>query len=186
MYLIFVISLLSLLMAFASKITKMVSTFIQKPSITTLVNICPVSCQILPFICRDSAEVIARRKEIAKLRSDLAKISMRDEYTRYVRCEREIGKLEVTLNEAKGRDGVKRVAYEYGLHYGGMAVVGLCMMYISIFYRYSTVIVFGDNFNFEPFGGFINFPTKVPNSISVVFWIVVNNFVARTLASYVK
>ncbi|EAA05332.2 guided entry of tail-anchored proteins factor 1-like [Anopheles arabiensis] len=164
MYLIFVISLLSLLMAFASKITKM----------------------ILPFICRDSAEVIARRKEIAKLRSDLAKISMRDEYTRYVRCEREIGKLEVTLNEAKGRDGVKRVAYEYGLHYGGMAVVGLCMMYISIFYRYSTVIVFGDNFNFEPFGGFINFPTKVPNSISVVFWIVVNNFVARTLASYVK
>ncbi|XP_035900665.1 guided entry of tail-anchored proteins factor 1-like [Anopheles stephensi] len=164
MYFIFVISLLSMLMAFASKISK----------------------AILPFVCRDSAEVVARRKEIVKLRSELAKISMRDEYTKYVKCEREIGKLEVSLSEAKSRDNVKRVAFEYGLHYGGLAVLGLCMMYISIFYRYSTVIVFGDNFNFEPFGGFINFPTKVPNSISVVFWIVVNNFVARTLAGYVK
>uniref|UniRef100_A0A182M1C3 Guided entry of tail-anchored proteins factor 1 n=1 Tax=Anopheles culicifacies TaxID=139723 RepID=A0A182M1C3_9DIPT len=164
MYLIFVISLLSLLMAFASKITK----------------------KIIPLVCRDSAEVRARRHEIAKLRTELANISMRDEYTKYVKCEREIGKLEVSLNEAKSRDNVKRVAYEYGLHYGGLGILGLCMMYISIFYRYSTVIVFGDNFNFEPFGGFINFPTKVHNSISVVFWIVVNNFVARTLASYVK
>ncbi|XP_053660051.1 guided entry of tail-anchored proteins factor 1-like [Anopheles marshallii] len=164
MYLIFVISLLSLLMAFASKLTK----------------------TILPFVCGDSVEVKTRRKEIAKLRTELGKISMREEYTKYVKCEREIGKLEQSLNEAKGRDNVKRVAYEYGLHYGGLAVLGLCMMYISIFYRYSTVIVFGDNFNFEPFGGFINFPTKVPNSISVVFWIVVNNFVARTVAGYVK
>ncbi|XP_050071352.1 guided entry of tail-anchored proteins factor 1-like [Anopheles maculipalpis] len=164
MYLIFVISILSLLMAFTSKISK----------------------TILPFVCRDSAEVVARRKEIVKLRAELAKISMRDEYIKYVKCEREISKLEVSLSEAKSRDNVMRVAYEYGLHYGGMAVLGLCMMYISIFYRYSTVIVFGDNFNFEPFGGFIKFPTNVPNSISVVFWIVVNNFVARTLASYVQ
>uniref|UniRef100_A0A182NKS5 Uncharacterized protein n=1 Tax=Anopheles dirus TaxID=7168 RepID=A0A182NKS5_9DIPT len=111
---------------------------------------------------------------------------MRDEYTKYVKCERSIVALETALNEAKGRDNVKRVAYEYGLHYGGMAVLTLCLMYISFSYRYTTIIVFGNNFNFEPFGSLISFPTKVPNSISVVFWIVVNNFVSRTLAGYVK
>uniref|UniRef100_A0AAG5CQ69 Guided entry of tail-anchored proteins factor 1 n=1 Tax=Anopheles atroparvus TaxID=41427 RepID=A0AAG5CQ69_ANOAO len=164
MYLIFVISFLCLLMAFASKISK----------------------TVLPFICGDSAEVKTLKKEISQLRTELAKISMRDEYIKYVKCERTVVAYETKLNEAKGRDNVKRVVYEYAIHYGGMAVLALCMMYISFSNRYSTIIVFGSNFNFEPFGGLINFPAKVPNSISVVFWIVVNNFVARTIAGYVK
>ncbi|XP_053670382.1 guided entry of tail-anchored proteins factor 1 [Anopheles nili] len=164
MYLMFVISLLCLLLAFCAKITKI----------------------LLPFFCSDSSEVKEIKNKVSDLRADLAKISMRDEYIKYVKCERNIVALETALNEAKGRDNMKRVAYEYGLHYCGMAVLALIMMYISFSYRNTTIIVFGNNFNFEPFGGLISFPTQVPNSISVMSWIVVNNLVARTLAGYVK
>ncbi|XP_058058170.1 guided entry of tail-anchored proteins factor 1-like [Anopheles bellator] len=164
MYLIFVIPFLCGLMAFASKITK----------------------KIVPLFSRDSPEVQVLRSEIAALRADLSQISMRDEYIKYVKCERAVVAMETKLNEAKGRDNVKRVMYEYGIHYGSMTVLALVLMSISFSYRYASIIVFGDNFNFDPFGRLINFPTKVPNSISVVFWIVVNNFVARTVAGYVK
>ncbi|XP_050087644.1 uncharacterized protein LOC126572408 [Anopheles aquasalis] len=164
MYLIFVITFICFLMAFSSKCTK----------------------KITPLLFRDSSEVCALKAEIAKLRVDLAKISMREEYIKYVKCERTVVAMETKLNEAKERDNVSRVMYEYGIQYGSMAVLGLALLCISFYYRYTPIIVFGNNFNFAPFGWFIKLPTDVPNSISVVFWIVVNNFVARTVASHVK
>ncbi|XP_055539737.1 guided entry of tail-anchored proteins factor 1-like [Wyeomyia smithii] len=164
MYVIFVVTIICFLMAFVSTITK------------------PIFC----LFFRDAAEIRILRAEVDLLRRELTRISMRDEYIRYVKVERKLVTAEAELNESKNRDAGRRKVYELVVRYGLYAILALALVMISIAYRYKPIVVFGESFKFEPFGRVLNFPTGVPNGISTVFWIAVNNFVARTLASYVK
>ncbi|XP_058812551.1 guided entry of tail-anchored proteins factor 1 [Topomyia yanbarensis] len=164
MYILFVITIICFLMAFASKISK----------------------PALALFFQDSPETRVLCAEGDLLRRELSRILMRDEYIRYVKVERKLVAVDNKLAEARNRDAGRRKIYELGLHYGAYTALALGLIVISIFYRYTPVVVFGDNFNFDPFGKVLSFPTGVPNAVSTVFWIVVNNFVARTIAGYVK
>ncbi|XP_055633111.1 guided entry of tail-anchored proteins factor 1-like [Toxorhynchites rutilus septentrionalis] len=164
MYLLLVITIICFLMPFVSKITKL----------------------ILLMVFRESLEVRALRAESEHIKRELSKISMRDDYIKYVKVERKLVAVDTKLNEAKSGESARRMVYEYGIQYGAYAILALSLVIISIFYRYTPVVVFGKNFNFAPFERVLSFPTGVPNSVSCVFWIVVNNFVARTCAGYIK
>lgn len=164
MYLLFVISAICFLMAFSSKIAKL----------------------ILPFVLREPAQLIKLRAQIEQARRELAKISMRENYLEYVHKERVLVQLEKEMAAPRDSYNSRKLIFDYGIGYGLYAVLALGLIVISVFYRYQPVVVFGNNFNFEPFGKVLNFPTGVPNAVSTVFWIVVNNFVARTVVGYVK
>ncbi|XP_053681808.1 guided entry of tail-anchored proteins factor 1 [Sabethes cyaneus] len=164
MYILFVVTIICFLMAFVSSITR----------------------PIFSLFLHDAPEVRILRAEVDMLRRELSRISMRDEYIRYVKVERKLVAAETKLTESKNRDAGRRKVYEIAVQYGLYAVLTLGLVTISIVYRYKPIVVFGENFNFEPFGKVLNFPTGVPNAVSTVFWIAVNNFVARTLAGYVK
>ncbi|XP_062549649.1 uncharacterized protein LOC134214226 [Armigeres subalbatus] len=164
MYLLFVISTICFLMAFSSKIAKL----------------------ILPFLLREPAELVSLRAKIEQTRRELAKISMRENYLEYVHKERFLVALEKELTVPKSNYNSRKVFFDYGIGYGLYAVLALGLIVISIFYRYTPVVIFGKNFNFEPFGKVLNLPTGVPNAVSTVFWIVVNNFVARIVVGYVN
>ncbi|XP_065072713.1 guided entry of tail-anchored proteins factor 1 [Ochlerotatus camptorhynchus] len=164
MYLLFVVSTICFLMAFSLKISKL----------------------ILIVILREPAELLSLRATSEKIRRELSKISMRDNYIEYVQTERKLVQLEKRMAELRDGFNGRKVIYEYGVQYGLYAILTLGLIIVSIGYRYTPVVVFGKNFNFEPFEKVLNFPTGVPNAVSTVFWIVVNNFVARTVAGYVK
>ncbi|XP_058467187.1 guided entry of tail-anchored proteins factor 1 [Malaya genurostris] len=164
MYILFVVTVVCFLMAFTSKLSK----------------------PILALFFQDAPEIRVLKAEADLLRRELSRISMRDDYIRYVKVERKLVAADTKLTEVRNRDAGRRQVYELGINYGTYAALALGLIVISIFYRYTPVVVFGDSFNFEPFGKVLSFPTGVPNAVSTVFWIVVNNFVARTVAGYVK
>lgn len=141
--------------------------------------------QILSFLSRDSSEIKKLKEEILNLKQQLAKISMRENYISYVKVERKITTLEAKINESKNDQG-KQLILKYALNYGIQFVFGSILVIISLYYRYNPVIVFEDRFNFSPFTSIMNFPTGINNAISVPFWIFVNNYVSRTISSYIQ
>lgn len=145
-----------------------------------------ISKSIFSVFYHEAADITTLRTEVDILRRDLMKISIRDEYIRYVRVERKLVTMEAKLIELKNRDSGRRKIYEMAIQYGLYTILTFGLIVLSIIYRHKPVVVFGENFNFEPFGKVLNFPTGVPNAVSTVFWIAVNNFVARTLAVYIK
>lgn len=126
------------------------------------------------------------KKEVAELRAGLSKTSMRENYTEFVKQERKIVALETEIQQCSQQDVLKTFLVKYGISYGYKILLSLVLLVIVFMYRKHAVIVFSEKYDFAPFGGFISFPTGVQNSISVPFWIFVNNFSFRHIASYVK
>lgn len=116
----------------------------------------------------------------------MRKISMRDNYTSYIKLERKAVALENEQNHIRSANLVKRTAIKYGLQYGFNGLCSLILVFISIYYRYTPVIVFDSRYNFTPFGGLMAFPCGVQNGVSIPFWIVTSSFANKVLASYVK
>lgn len=111
---------------------------------------------------------------------------MRQEYTAYVKVERKIQAAQIRRNQLNGENQTQKLAIQYGVPYGCQAVLTFALIVISIMYRYTPVLIFEQHkYNFTPFGGFIRFPTGVDDAISVPFWIFMNSYVSRHLASYV-
>lgn len=111
---------------------------------------------------------------------------MKDDYTEYVKIERKIIKLEkdiIVLNES---DVVKTFLVKYGVNYGVKFVIGIALFLTTVLNRKHAVIVFSDKFNFDPFSSLISYPANIENSISLPFWVFVNNYVFRQIASKIK
>lgn len=125
-------------------------------------------------------------EELAKLKKDLEDIPMRKEYTTYVKQERKILTTQTKLNDLRGAKQTKNLIYQYGVPYGCQFFLSFVLLVISIAYRYTPVVVFdGHQYDFVPFGSLIRFPTGIEGGVSVPFWIFVNSFVSRHVASYI-
>ena len=111
---------------------------------------------------------------------------MRENYSDYVRQERKIVALEVEIQQRSEKDVLKAFLVKYGINYGYKIILSSILLVIVFMYRKHAVIVFSDQYDFAPFSGLISFPSGVQNSVSVPFWIFVNNFSFRHIASYAK
>lgn len=134
-----------------------------------------------------TAPTRAERKledEINQLKAELADIPMRQEYTQYVKTERKIATIQTKLNSIKSQRQTKNLMVQYGLPYGSQFCLTLVLIGLSIFYRYTPVIIFDDKLDLVPFSGLIRFPTGIDGAVSVPFWIFVNSFVSKHVASY--
>lgn len=134
---------------------------------------------------KDSSEVKALKQERLKLKADLKLMPMKEQYTEYVKIERRIIKIEKEILDLKENDAVKNFI-NYGLNLGLKVILVLSLFFVTVFNRRYAVIVFSKNFDFSPFSGLISFPSNIENSVSLPFWVFVNNFVFRHLASKVK
>lgn len=125
--------------------------------------------------------------EIATLKKELETIPMRKEYPAYVKVERKIVTAQTKLNETRQANQTKKLIFQYGIPYGFQALLSIVLLVITITYRYTPIVVFdGSRYDLIPFGAIIRFPTGVDGAVSVPFWIFVNNYVSRHVASYVK
>ncbi|CAD7089972.1 unnamed protein product [Hermetia illucens] len=164
MFLLVLITVLCSIVAFSNVIAKPIQAFLKRPSTEEL--------QIL--------------KEIDTIKKQLSKISVRDQYTEYVKTERKIITLEKNLSTLRNKKFANNLFVDYGVKYGLKAIVSFVLLIISIFYRYEPVIVFEKRFNFAPFGFLMNFPTGIEGAVSVPFWIFVSSFTLRSITDYLK
>lgn len=139
---------------------------------------------MLAYLLGPTKEERQLQDEINQLKATLSDISMRDEYSIYVKTERKIVASQAKLNNMKGGRQTKDLIVRYGVPYGCQACLTLVLIGLSIVYRYTPVIQFDDRFDVVPFGGLMKFPTGLEGAVSVPFWIFVNNFVSRHVASY--
>uniref|UniRef100_A0A1B0DI57 Guided entry of tail-anchored proteins factor 1 n=1 Tax=Phlebotomus papatasi TaxID=29031 RepID=A0A1B0DI57_PHLPP len=142
--------------------------------------------QVVSCINTESKEELQLKATIASHRRELRGISMRDDYPSYVRIERKIVVAEKRLNELAILNSTSKMAIKFGIPYGTQALLSIVLLGISIYYRYTPVIIFEEKFDFMPFGGIMRVPTGIPGAISVPFWIFVSSFMGRTLAGYLK
>lgn len=123
--------------------------------------------------------------EIATMKRELEDIPMRKEYTAYVKLERKILATQTKLNNLRSGNQTQKLILQYGIPYGCQFLLSFVLIVISIMYRYTPIIVFdGYNYNFTPFGCLMRFPTGVDGAVSVPFWIFMNSYVSRHVASY--
>lgn len=135
---------------------------------------------------RETAEQRQLRSEIAKMKKDLEDISMRDEYTAYVKLERKIMGAQTRFNQLNTGDLTQKLIIQYGVPYGLQFILTFILVVISFTYRYKPVLVFDEQkYNLTPFGSIVAFPTGANDAISVPFWIFMNSYVSRHIASYV-
>lgn len=133
-----------------------------------------------------SSEEKQLTQEIADLKKELESIPMRKEYTAYVKIERKIVTTQTKLNNLRTGRQTKNLALQYGIPYGSQIALSFALVVISIMYRYTPVIVFDTyQYQFMPFGPLIRFPTGIDGGVSVPFWIFINSYVSRHLASQI-
>ncbi|CRK87819.1 CLUMA_CG001607, isoform A [Clunio marinus] len=164
MYLLFVISILSFLMAFHKHLTQ----------------------PILNFISQDSQKVKELKQERSKLKAQLERTPMKEQYTEFVKIERKICKIDIQIKDSNESDVLKNFLINHGINYGIKIIVGLMLVFITLFNRKHAVIVFSDKFNFAPFSGLISYPANIKNCVSLPFWLFVNNYTFRQIASQIK
>lgn len=144
---------------------------------------CPI--QIVSYLSAATKEEKQLLEEIKMLKEELDEIPMRSEYTKYVKTERKIVTVQTNLNTLRSEKQTKKLAFQYGIPYGTQVALSFILLVLSIAYRYTPVIVFdAQQYDLIPFGALIRFPTGIDGGVSVPFWIFVNSFVSKHLASY--
>lgn len=108
---------------------------------------------------------------------------MKENYTEFVKLERKINKLDMEIVACNESDVVKNFLIKYGVNYGIKFIIGITLFLVTVFNRKHAVIVFSEKFNFAPFSGIISYPSNIDNCISLPFWVFINNYVFRQIAS---
>lgn len=104
---------------------------------------------------------------------------MKDDYTAYIKLERKVQAAKTARQQLE----TGKLPRSSLIRYGTQALLALILVVLSIVYRYVPVIVLGDQFNFAPFGWLMRFPTGISGAVSAPFWIFVNSFVWKGVAS---
>lgn len=117
----------------------------------------------------------------SNIKQQMLKTSMKDNYVEYVKLERRLNDIEVKIELEKKNESMKQFA-NVGVNYAAKILLGFSLFIVIIFNRSQPVIVFSDKFNFAPFSKIISYPSSIENSISLPFWVFVNNYVFRQLA----
>lgn len=84
------------------------------------------------------------------------------------------------------KQSMQRNLINYGLNYAPKFILGFSLFIIVLMNRNEPVIIFSDRFNFAPFSSVMSLASKFDNFISTPFWVFINNYVFRQLASELK
>lgn len=108
---------------------------------------------------------------------------MKENYIEYVKIERKVIKIDKEILDLNESDVVKNFLTKYGVNYGVKFAIGVSLFLVTVLNRKHAVIVFSEKFDFSPFSQIISYPSNIENSISLPFWVFINNYVFRQIAS---
>lgn len=111
---------------------------------------------------------------------------MKDNYVEYVKIERKINEVNAAIEaESMKKSQSMKTLTTFGINYIFKTVIGFILFLVIVFNRKTPVIIFSEEFNFDPFSSIISYPSKITNAISVPFWAFINNYFFRQVASRV-
>lgn len=116
-----------------------------------------------------------------QIKVQLQQTAMKDNYVEYVKLERKANEIETAIELEKKSQSLTYLT-TFGVNYFAKFILGFVLFIIIIFNRHQPVIVFSEEFNFSPFSSIISYPSNVQNSISLPFWVFINNYLFRQLA----
>lgn len=119
------------------------------------------------------------RAEIAKLRDEQDKLSIKDDFAAYSKVQRKINKLEVQLKDDSQSRASKRLAIKGFVHLVLQAVVALAIIISVIWFRREPIVVLKGNL--FPLTSILSYPSDMPNAVSTHVWVILSNFSIRTL-----
>lgn len=130
---------------------------------------------------------------LRKAREELEKITNSGadsgEYTFFIksmRAKEKVKDLEQKIRSERRKGQFVGASLEITFNYGLKILLYLALVIISIRNRYNPVLVFGEQFNFQPLQGLLTFPTGVPNAVSVPVWVMSCNVTFRLISGLIK
>lgn len=111
---------------------------------------------------------------------------MKEKYIEYVKIERQINKIDKEIQDSNESDVMKNFLTKNGINYGVKFIIGFSLFLVTVLNRKHAVIVFSEKFDFAPFTRIISYPSNIENSISLPFWVFINNYVFRQIASKIN
>lgn len=107
-------------------------------------------------------------------------------FIKTMRAEQKVKDLEAKIRSERTVGQLKGASAEIILNYGIKTILYITLVVISIRNRYNPVLIFGEQFNFQPLQGLLTFPTGVPNAVSVPIWVLSCNVTFRMVAGLIK
>lgn len=131
--------------------------------------------------CREK-ELIAQRRT---LRTQQNTISMVDEFAKFSKLQRRINIIEQELEEIRDRKPSNSFVIQLSFTYGVKVALGILLVLLSIYYRYTPVFYLGDKVNLIPFSSLMCYPNQ-ENFVSFYSWAMCCAAVARSLNQLIK
>ena len=140
---------------------------------------------ILSIVIKDSEKSREVRREIAETRTEMAKISMMDEFAKHARLQRKLIKLQQELKTEKLSVSSTRLRLKVILGSATSILMALFMVLTLYFYRAEPVLVVPHPW-LSPFSTIISWPSVETGAVSTLFWIAVSTTVTRFVAGKVS
>ncbi|XP_023293158.2 guided entry of tail-anchored proteins factor 1 [Lucilia cuprina] len=145
------------------------------------------------FAPKRDAATAGLQQELRKAREELQNVKncgpANGEYSLFIktmRAEQKVKDLEQKIRSERTVGQLKGASAELILNYGIKTVLYITLVIISIRNRYNPVLIFGEQFNFQPLQGLLTFPTGVANAVSVPVWVLSCNVTFRLISGLIK
>lgn len=124
---------------------------------------------------------MATYKEITQLKQELEQVSITENFATHARIQRKINKLEAELQKEMSSNNSQYLTIKYTAFIISKLIVGILLLCCTLYYRYTPVITFPEQFCFSPLEKIISFPIGQPGIISTPMWIIISNAIVNSL-----
>lgn len=131
-------------------------------------------------------DLLKAREELQNVKNSGPGIGEYALFIKTMRAEQKVKDLEQKIRGERTVGHLKGASVELILNYGIKTVLYITLVTLSIRNRYNPVLIFNQQFNFEPLQGLLTFPTGVPNAVSVPVWVLSCNVTFRLIAGLIK
>lgn len=129
-----------------------------------------------------SQENMNTSKELVQLKKELDKISITDNFAMHARTQRKIHKLETQLQKEVNSNTSQFLSIKYSARVISKVIIGLLMLCVTLYYRYTPVITFPERFCFSPLEKILSFPIGEAGIISTPMWILISNTIIKNIS----
>lgn len=134
------------------------------------------------------------RAELADARAELAQYPEPErydssEYSKFIkwfRLKKRVQNLEDELRDQQHGGQMQSVYMGVLIKYIMKLILFKMLLVISIYYRDSPALIFGNDISLQPLQSLLSFPTGIKNSISVPVWVMSCNAAFGVLSTFVK
>ncbi|XP_039312905.1 guided entry of tail-anchored proteins factor 1-like [Solenopsis invicta] len=127
---------------------------------------------ILSYVLVQKRYDVELRKELNNLKEGMARLSMVDEFAKYVKLQRQCNHVENVLKENVNRRLKWRLKVQMSLIYSVRALNGILIVWLLYMYKNEPVIILSEDVLW-PMQDFLNWPCQRENAISLAVWLVI-------------